>query len=321
MTRFVVRRVVESVAIVFIVATTTFVLLHIAPGDPVSAQYGDRPIAPEIIARYRADWGLDRPLPVQYVRYLGRLARGDLGHSFSLQRPVRDVIGGALPNTLILSIAALAVSFAVGIAVGTVQGARPRSRVDNALSASTLMIFSVPIFWLGLMLLLVFGQILGWFPIGTNASPFSGSLPFWSRVADRLHHLVLPAVTLGLGGAAVIARFHRAEMTEAFAEAFIRTARAKGLPERRVVTRHALRNALLPAITIFGLSLPVLVSGAVLVETVFAWPGMGRAAVDAVARRDYNVVTGIAILGATFVILGNAVADLLYRWLDPRTVR
>ncbi len=319
MIRFLARRIVHSVVIVFIVVTATFLLIHLAPGDQATAQFRDRPVSPEVIEQYRRNWGLDRPLYQQYAFYLSNIVRGDLGQSFSLRRPVREVIGQALPNTVFLAIAALGISFAVGMIIGTAQGATPNTRFDHTLTAVTLAVFSMPIFWFGLVLMLVFGQWLGWFPVSGTTSAVYSALPFLGRVGDRLHHLVLPALTLGLGGAAVVARFHRAEIAEAFSQNFVRTARAKGLSERDVVVHHALRNALLPAITLFGLSLPILFSGAVLVEQVFAWHGMGLAAYEAVGRRDYNVVTAIAMFGAIMVVVGNVVADLAYRAADPRT--
>jgi len=317
--RFLARRLLHAVVIVFIVVTLTFLLVHLAPGDPATAQFRDVAVSAELVRQYRRDWGLDRPLAEQYVRYLGNVARGDLGPSFSLRRPVREVIRAALPNTVFLGMAALGLSFAVGIVIGTAQGASPGSRLDHTLTAVTLAVFSMPIFWFGLMLMLVFGQWLGWFPVSGATSALSAHLSFLGRAIDRFHHLVLPALTLGLGGAAVVARFHRAEIAEAFSQHFIRTARAKGLGERRVVAHHALRTALLPAITMFGLSLPVLVSGSVLVEYVFGWQGMGLAALDAVGRRDYNVVTAITLFGAAMVVAGNLLADLAYRAVDPRT--
>jgi peptide/nickel transport system permease protein len=317
--RFLVRRLLHAAAIVFIVVTFAFLLIHLAPGDPATAQFRDQPVSQELIDQYRRDWGLDQSLVEQYFRYLGNLLSGDLGHSFSLRRPVSEVIGQALPNTVFLAVAALGISFAIGIVIGTAQGATPHSRFDHTLTAITLAVFSMPIFWFGLMLMLVFGQWLGWFPVSGATSPIYSALPFFARVADRFHHVVLPAVTLGLGGAAVVARFHRAEIAEAFSQNFIRTARAKGLSEREVVFRHALRTALLPAITMFGLSLPVLFSGSVLVEYVFGWHGMGLAAYEAVGRRDYNVVTAITLFGAIMVVAGNFLADLAYRGVDPRT--
>jgi peptide/nickel transport system permease protein len=316
---FLARRLLHAVAIVFIVVTFTFLLIHLAPGDPARAQFQDQPVSRELIEQYRSNWGLDRPLVEQYVRYLGNIIRGDFGHSFFLQVPVSDVIREALPNTVFLAVAALGISFAVGIVIGTAQGATPSSRLDHTFTAITLAVFSMPIFWFGLMMMLVFGQWLGWFPVSGAHSAVYDHIPFLGRVADRFHHLVLPALTLGLGGAAVVARFHRAEIAEAFSQNFIRTARAKGLSERHVVFHHALRTALLPAITMFGLSLPVLFSGSVLVEYVFGWQGMGLAAFDAVGRRDYDVVTAIALFGAVMVVAGNFLADLAYRGVDPRT--
>jgi len=317
--RFLARRLLHAVVIVFIVVTFTFLLIHLAPGDPATAQFRDQQVSPEVIAEYQRQWGLDRPLVEQYFRYLGNVVRGDLGHSFSRRGPVSDVIRDALPNTLFLGIAALGISFAVGIVIGTAQGATPRSRFDHTLTSITLAGFSMPIFWFALMMMLVFGQWLGWFPVSGATSAVTSHLPFLGRVADRFHHLVLPALTLGLGGAAVVARFHRAEIAEAFSQNFIRTARAKGLTERHVVFRHALRTALLPVITMFGLSLPVLISGSVLIEYVFGWEGMGLAAYNAVGLRDYNVVTAVALFGAVMVVAGNFVADLAYRAVDPRT--
>jgi peptide/nickel transport system permease protein len=316
--KFVVLRLLQSAAIVFLVATLTFVLLRMAPGDPVTAQFRDVTVSQEVIDEYRRSWGLDRSMPVQYVQFIGNLIRGDFGQSFSLQRPAWDVIREALPNTVVLALAALGISFATGMVLGTAQGANPNTRMDNALTVITLAVFSMPIFWLGLMFMLVFGQWMGWFPIGGEVSPAYRGLPLVGQLADRLRHLVLPALTLGLGGAAVVARYHRAEMAEAFTENFIRTARAKGLSEDTVILKHALRNALLPAITMFGLSLPVLFSGSVLVEYVFSWHGMGLAAFEAVGRRDYNVVTAITMIGAALVVTGSVVADLLTRLADPR---
>jgi peptide/nickel transport system permease protein len=233
---------------------------------------------------------------------------------------VRDAFLERVPNTLLLAAAGLVIMFALGIATGAVQGSRPASRTDDALSLVTLALYAMPVFWLGLMLLLVFGETLGWLPVGgTHDAVLHSNMGALGRIADRLRHLVLPALTLGLVGAAVTARYQRAAMLEVATQDFLRTARAKGLTERVVLVRHALRNALLPAITLFGLAFPLLLSGAVLVEKVFAWPGLGQLAVDAIHRRDYAVVTGAAIITAVMVVLGNVIADVLYRLVDPRT--
>lgn len=320
MARYLLARVGQGLIVVFVVATLTFVLLQAAPGDPLTMLMSDARIPPEVVEQTRTNFGLDQPLHIQYLRYLGRLVRGDLGTSFAERRAVSQAIWNAIPNTLLLAAAALLIDFGVGVGAGIVQGMRSGTLTDRTLSIITLTLYSMPVFWLGLMLLFGFGERLDWFPVAGVTDPVT--YPFRSlfgKLADRLHHLVLPALTLGLVGAGYTARHQRAAMVEAIAQDFVRTARAKGLRERVVVLRHALRNALLPTITIAGLALPVLLSGAVLVETVFAWPGMGKLAADAIGRRDYPMVTGAAITAAVMVVLGNLLADLLTRAADPRT--
>lgn len=320
MPAFVVRRLAQALLIALGVATLSFILLHLAPGDPFASAAESPYVSPETIEQSRRNFGMDRPLHVQYGRYLANLARGELGTSFSTHRPVKDALLDALPNTLLLALAALLIDFALGISIGTIQGMRPDSTTDRVLSAITLTLFSMPVFWLGLMLLLLFGQTLGWLPIAGVTDPVT--YPFLTpvgKLADRLKHLLLPALTLGVVGAAATARYQRAAILEIIRQDYIRTARAKGLSEREVAVRHALRNAWLPVITLFGLSFPMMLSGAVLVETVFAWPGMGKLTVDAVGSRDYPVVMGAALLAAVMVVIGNLLADLAYRIADPRT--
>jgi peptide/nickel transport system permease protein len=319
---FVARRLAQGVIVVFAVATLVFVLLRAAPGDPLTVLSEQPQLPPEAVERLRHEFGLDQPVAVQYVRYLANLARGEFGMSLTQHRPVLEAIGDAIPNTLLLAAAALLVDFAVGVSLGIVQGTRGGSRTDTLLSVVTVTLYSTPVFWLGLMLLVLFGQTLGWLPAGGTIDPVGHwSLPLAGRVLDRLRHLVLPALTLGLVAAGYTARHQRSAMLEAIGQDFVRTARAKGLRERTVVLRHALRNALLPTITLAGLAFPVLLSGTVLVETVFAWPGMGRLAADAIGRRDYPIVTGAAILAAAMVVLGNLLADLAARLADPRIRR
>lgn len=314
-------RMLQALVIVFLVATLTFVLLHLAPGDPFSAQLEISGLAnSELLERQRRNFGLDRPIHEQYVRYLTRLARGDLGISFAERRPVWDAIVARIPNTLLLAAAALLIDFAVGVGIGAAQATRPGSRMDDILSLASLTIFSVPVFWLGIMLLLLFAEVLNWLPAGGATDPVTyPSLSLLGKAWDRLVHLALPAITLGVVGAASTARFQRASMLEVVRQDFIRAARARGLSARTVLFRHALRNALLPVVTLLGLSLPILLSGTVLVETVFAWPGLGKLAVDSIFKRDYFVVSGAAMLSAAMVVGGNFVADLLYMVVDPRT--
>ena len=313
-------RLLAALAILWAVATLTFVALHAAPGDPFLPG-AERPADPAVAARLRQQFGLGRALPEQYVRYLGQLARGNLGVSFAQRRGVAQAIGAALPHTLLLGLAALLVDFGLGMAVGVVQAARRGGRIDAALTALTLLMGSLPVFWLGLLLILVFGEWLHWLPLGGAYDPaIYGSLSAGGRVIERLRHLVLPAVALGLVGAAATARYQRAALMDALSEEYARTARAKGLADSGVL-RHALRNALLPIVTLFGLALPVVLTGAVVVETVFGWPGMGRLAADAVAARDYPVVIATSLVAALLVVTGSLVADLAVHALDPRVRR
>lgn len=313
------RRVAAAIAIVFAVVTLIFFAIHAAPGTPFLPG-GNRMLDPVVEASLRARFGLDQPLPVQYVRYLAALAHGDLGESFRLQLPVRDAVAAAIPNTLLLALAALGIDFIVGVSLGAWQAARAGARADAALTALLLAGYSLPTFWLGLVLLLVLGERAHLFPIGGAVDPvFHASMPILARLLDRLKHLALPALTLGLVGAAGTARFQRAALLEALKKGFIRTARAKGLAEPRVLLRHALSNALLPTITLLGLALPFLLTGSVVVETVYAWPGMGKLAADAIAARDYPVVMATALAASILVVTGNLAADLLYAAADPRT--
>ncbi|HKI95210.1 MAG TPA: ABC transporter permease, partial [Gemmatimonadales bacterium] len=291
MLRYVARRIGQGVVTIFLVVTLTFVLIHVAPGDPLGARRLSHAVSPAEVAQMRRNLGLDKPIAVQYVRYLAHLASGDLGISIARDRPVARALADAIPNTVVLALAGLLVEFLIGVGVGIVQALKPGSALDRVLAWITLTLFSTPVFWLGLMLMFLFGQYFPWLPIGGVTDPvFYPFLSPLGQLGDRLVHLILPAVTLGLVGAGYVAQHQRAAMLEALRQDFVRTARAKGLPQGRVV-RHALRNALLPTIAILGLALPVVLSGAVLVETIFAWPGMGKLAYDAILQRDYPVVT------------------------------
>lgn len=312
------RRVAAGIAIVFAAVSLTFVAIHLAPGQPFLPP-DERPMAPEVVARLRRNYGLDRPLPEQYLRYFVQLARGELGESFSQRRPVAQAIADAVPNTLLLTTTALAIDFTLGILIGLFQAARARRRSDVALANVTLFFYSLPTFWLALVLQLVFALWLGWFPTGgVTESALYGSLPLLGRLADRLRHLVLPALTLGLVGAGGTARFQRAALLEALGHEYVRTARAKGLAEGEVLVRHAWRDALLPVISLAGVALPFLLTGAVLIETVFSWPGLGKLAADAISARDYPLVLGTTLLATCAVVAGSFLADVLTAVADPR---
>jgi len=323
-TRYLVRRLLGAIPLVLGVATVIFFVIQLAPGDPAS-----RMLAPgmdeAVIAQMRANFGLDDPLPVQYVKWLGSMLQGDFGYSYSHSRPVIAVIGDMLPNTLLLSGLALAVSFLVGIAIGVVQAVRPYSAADSVLSVIALFFYSMPSFWLALMLILVFSYLARnvwdwpiWFPAsGTRSSDFDLMSP-GAQVVDRIRHLILPVTALSLVLAAGVARYTRGSLLEVVGQDYVRTARAKGLPERTVILKHALRNALIPVVTLLGLYLPVLFSGTVFIETVFGWPGMGKTIVDAIGTRDYPLIMAASLIFAGMVVVGNLIADLLYAVVDPR---
>jgi peptide/nickel transport system permease protein len=311
------RRLAASIAIIVAVITFVFILIHLAPGSPCTVGEGNTD--PEICRQLIHQFGWDQPILVQYWRYLVELAHGNLGYSFALHRPVRDAIADTVPFTLQLAVAALVFDFTLGLGLGIYQALRVNRLPDIVLGNITLFVYSLPTFWLALLLLLLFGEKLRLFPVGGASDPvLCPTVDSLYCLADRIWHLVLPAATLGLVGAAGTARFQRSAMLEVAKQDFVRTARAKGLPERRVVLRHQLRNALLSSITRFGLTFPFLLTGAVLIETIFAWPGMGRLTVDAILQRDYAVVTATALIASTMVVTGSLIADILLALADPR---
>jgi peptide/nickel transport system permease protein len=320
---YVLRRLLGAIPLLLGIATIIFFVLYLAPGDP-TAFYFSPNIPPEVMEQIRRNLGLDQPLVVQYFRWLTSFFRGDFGYSFAQARPVSDILREAMPNTLILTGTALVLVFLVGVLVGVVQAVRQYSIFDSASSVISLFFYSMPSFWLGLMLMLVFSLIAhqsGW-PIALPATGMTSIdyefMPFGERVLDRAVHLILPVATLTLALAAGVARYTRGQMLEVVRQDYIRTARAKGVPERQVILRHALRNSLLPVITLLGLYLPFLFSGAVFIEVIFAWPGMGRIIVDAILQRDYPLVMATSFLFAVIVVVGNLVADVLYAVADPR---
>jgi peptide/nickel transport system permease protein len=317
-TAWLVRRLAASIAIVFAVVTLTFLLLHLMPGRPFMPPEG-RFVDSAATASLRERFGLDQPPVVQYARYLTALLHGDLGYSYYQRRPVTSAIADALPNTLLLAAVALVLDLGLGLLLGVYQAAHAGRPSDTVLGQISLFFYSVPIFWLALVLLLVFGEWLRWFPVGGTGDPVICPVFVGARcVVDRLWHLVLPAATLGLVGVGGTARYQRAALLEVLSQDFIRAARAKGLSERRVVLVHALRNALLPFITLFGLTLPFFLTGAVLVETVFAFPGIGKLAADALSARDYPLVSATTLYAGILVVSGSLIADLLYVAADPR---
>lgn len=312
-------RLVQAVTVVAIVTTIVFVLIHIAPGDPFASAMDNPNVTEALRARWRAMYGLDRPLLEQYLRYLANVAQGNFGWSFSMHRPVLDVLKDALPNTLILAGTALVLGFAGGISLAVIQAMRSGSRTDRALGAGSMFFYAMPDFWLALMMMLIFAYWFPVFPVAGAVDPVMHEyMTPLAALADRLKHLALPAITLALLSGAAIARYQRAELLRVLPDDFVRTARAKGVGERRIMLVHVLRNALIPTISLLGLSLPVLFTGAVFIERVFAWPGMGWVILSAVSTRDYPLVTAGVIVAAATVTLGSLAADLLYAVVDPR---
>jgi peptide/nickel transport system permease protein len=317
--RYLARRLVQAAVIVAFVAAISFALIHLAPGDPFSAIMDNPNVTEKMRETLRAQYGFDRPLPEQFVRYIGTLAHGDLGWSFSHDRTVLEVLGSALPNTLLLMGVALFGSFALGIFIALVQVARRGSATDHALSGITLLLFSMPDFWFAILALLMFTYWIPIFPVGGAVDPVMHDyMGLGGRIADRLKHVVLPALTLTILAVGAVARYQRAALIDVLPADYIRTARLKGLTEREILRRHALRNALLPIISLIGLSFPALLTGAFFIEKIFAWPGMGLAVVNAIYTRDYPLVVGGVIIGSIMVTLGSLVADMLYAWADPR---
>lgn len=318
MIQYIARKLLLTIPLLWGVITLIFLLLQAAPGDP-SDRFITPDTPPEIAQQIKDKWGLDDPVHVQYGRMLGNLMTGEFGYSIVQERPVFDIIGDALPNTLVLSLVTLVIIYAVGIFLGVIQAVRQYSFTDNAASVISLFFYSMPSFWLALMLMLLFALNLGWLPAAgmVDAVEHEYMTPL-EQLLDRLQHIILPGVALGVASAAGTARYMRSSMLEVIRQDYIRTARAKGLSERVVVFKHALRNAMLPIVTLLGLSLPYLFSGSVLIEIIFAWPGMGRVIVAAIFAQDTPLIIACFFVFTMVVVAGNLLADLLYSLVDPR---
>jgi peptide/nickel transport system permease protein len=317
MPRALLVRLVRGLAVVAGVVTLTFLLLRLAPGDPVERLLGPAASA-ELVAAQREALGLDRPLAIQYGAWLSRAARGDWGTSIATGRPVRAMIADAWPATVRLVGLSLALSYLLGIAVGAVQAGRSGSRTDTALSISTVTLFAMPGYWLGLVLVMVFAYGLRALPAFGAAGMDADFLSPGARVLDALRHLALPAATLTLIGIGGTARFVRAAMLDVRGAPYVTVAESKGISRGQLMRRHVLRNALIPVVTLLGLSLPAIFSGAVFVEAIFAWPGVGRVLVEAVQGRDYPVVMAATTISAVLVVAGSLLAEALAAWVDPR---
>ena len=323
MAAYIARRLLGAVPLILGIATIIFFVVNLAPGDP-TALYFNQNVPPEVLDQIRRNFGLDQPLHIRYWRWVVAFMTGDFGYSYAHGRPVLDIVLETLPPTLMLAGSTLVLIFLIGVATGVVQAVKQHRSTDRVLSVVSLFFYSMPSFWLGLMLMLVFslkahewGLPFALPPTGMTSVDYE-FMGTGEKIMDRLAHLVLPVLTLTLVMAAGIARYTRGQMLEVIRQDYIRTARAKGLPERQVVIKHALRNSLLPVITLLGLYLPLLFSGSVFVEVIFSWPGMGRVIFDAIFQRDYPLVMATSFIFALVVVLGSLVADVLYALADPR---
>lgn len=300
--RFVLRRLLGAVPSLIVVSIFIFTLQHLAPGDPTYLVTGPV-VSDEVYQRTRMQLGLDEPLPVQYWTFLSNAVQGDLGTSLLSKRPTLDLIAERLPKTLAVSLGAMALSYLIGMTAGVIAAIKRGSVWDVLVMGIATLGMAVPGFWLGLMLIMLFAVQLGWLPASGASTP---------------SHFVLPILALGFGEAASIARVIRSSMLEAMGGDYIRTARAKGLHEQVVIVRHALRNALLPVTSILGMQIGFLLTGAVIVETVFGFPGLGRLLIDSILNKDFPVVQGVLLVIGLMIVIGNFFADVIYRFVDPR---
>jgi peptide/nickel transport system permease protein len=313
--RYILRRLLQNIPILIGITIISFSIIHLAPGSPIGMSL-DPKVSPEIVAQMEKNYDLDKPLHVQYGLWLKKLFTGDL-YSFKDGRPVMEKIAERLPATILLNVVAMIIIFSLAIPLGVFSAARRYSALDNATTFLAYLGISMPSFWLAYLLILATVKLFGYPVLGLRSFGL-GEVGALTASMDRLWHLMLPATVLAVGGIAAISRYARSSMLEVIEQDYVRTARAKGLSEDEVYYKHALRNALLPIATIFGFLVPSLIGGSVIIETVFAWPGIGRLAYQAVLARDYSVVMTILTISSALTLVGNLVADVLYAAVDPR---
>ncbi|MBS0452148.1 MAG: ABC transporter permease [Proteobacteria bacterium] len=315
---FFARRCFKAVLVILFVIAINFALIRAAPGDPATILAGEAgAVDAGFVERIRQEYGLDKPLPVQLLTYMKQLLSFELGNSYRENRPVKEIVLEKLPATLLLTLTALVFSVAVGVGLGVAAARRAGTALDALITAGSLVFFAMPLFWIGLLAIVVFSMKLGWLP-PYGMSTVGADLSGWAAWLDTGKHLLMPAVTLGLFYVAIYTRVTRAAALEVMDQDFVKTARAKGVPEGRVWRRHILRNSVLPVITFVSLQAGHVLGGSVLIETVFAWPGIGRLAFDALFQRDYNLLLAVFFVSSVMVVIFNLIADLLYSLADPR---
>jgi len=309
--RYLIRRLAQGAVVLFVVSAVVFAIVHAAPGGPALLNNPD--VDPKMAKEMEKQLGLDDPIPVQYARWLGNALRGNLGRSYQHSLGTAELLWARIPNTLLLSGTALLLAVVLAVPLGMISAVYRYSALDYAATVTAFVGVSIPVFWLAILLIIVFSVTLGWLP---SSGMLTVGVPF--SIRDRLLHLLMPSIVLATFPLAQLTRYVRSSMVDALAQDYVRTARAKGLPECSVLGRHALRNALIPMVTVLGVLTPRLLGGAVVTETIFAWPGLGRLAVEAAVTRDYPVILGATLLVSALVVLSNLITDFLYVVIDPR---
>lgn len=319
MARYIIKRLFLIIPMVLGIALITLIIMHLSPGDPTSLKYSLNPeIAGSSRDKLEEMYGLDEPWYAQYINWVGRIVRFDFGNSFLDERPVIEKIAERLPATLILQISSLVLIFAIALPLGIASAVKHNSLFDKATTIFVFIGFATPSFWLALLLMRYFGYELQWVPISGMSPWYTEFYSLTDKIKDLLWHLILPVFTLAFTGLASLSRYSRYSMLEVIRQDYIRTARAKGLPENKVIYHHALKNAMLPIITILGLTLPALIGGSFIFETIFAWPGMGRLAYTSILQYDYPVIMGVGVISTFLTLLGILISDILYAVVDPR---
>lgn len=317
--RYIIRRLLGIIPMVLGITIISFAIIHLAPGKPTTIEQSLNPkISPDVRIKLEKLYGLDKPLYVQYLNWLNKSVRLDFGRSFSDNRKVLDKILERLPVTITINVLSLMIMLAAAIPLGVKSALKPDQAFDRIVTVFVFITFSMPAFWLALLLMSFFGIKLGWLPVSGITSLDFEYFNFWQKTVDLARHLVLPVFVSCIGGLAGISRYMRSSMIEVLHQPYIATARAKGLSEKQVVYKHALRNAILPIVTIVGLSIPGLLGGSVIFESIFALPGVGRLFYEAVMMRDYSLIMAEVVLGALLTMLGNLIADISYAYVDPR---
>jgi peptide/nickel transport system permease protein len=315
---YIIRRILQAIPTILVILTINFLMLQLAPGDPLMAIVGDELTATqEYMDAMRAKLGLDKPIHIQYIEYLSKAIRGDIGFSILKRAPVAQLVTERLFNTLIIAVISFILSVIIGIGLGVFSSKKPYSLTDNVFTIFSVLGYAIPIFWLGQLMIVIFAVKLHWLPVA-GVSTIGSGLTGWEFIKDRLYHMIGPVVTLTIGQIAFLTRLTRSSMLNVLGEDFILTAKSKGLAENTILIKHGLRNALLPLTTTLTLRLGFIISGALLTETVWNWPGIGRLTYEAIYASDYPVIMGIFIITSTMVVLAILLSDILYALIDPR---